>query len=83
MPYTGWVTDSECGAAGATASHSREHVDQVLSRGGELQFYSEADQKLYPIADPVAAIEFVLDHIEQLSMQPLHEVESFEISIAD
>lgn len=55
--YSGWVTDSECGAKGASETHTREHVKEVLARGGQLLFFSEIDQKLYPIADPVAAIE--------------------------
>lgn len=57
--YSGWVTDSECGAKGASATHTREHVEEVLARGGQLLFFSEADQKLYPVADPAAAIERV------------------------
>jgi hypothetical protein len=64
MEYTGWVTDSECGAKGATASHTKEHVEQVLGRGGQLLFFSEADQKLYPIADPVAAMDHIGKRVE-------------------
>ena len=30
----------------------------------------------------VAAVEFVLDHIEQLAMQPLDEIERLEIMLA-
>lgn len=68
MEYTGWVTDSECGAKGATVSHTKEHVEQVLGRGGQLLFFSEADHKLYPIADPVAA----MDHVGERIMVDAH-----------
>jgi len=57
--YRGWVTDSECGRAGASPSHTRAHVEQVLSRGGQVLFFVPATDELLPIADPVAALEHV------------------------
>lgn len=55
----GWVTDSYCQAAGATAEHSPDCARGVLARGGELLFYSETDHRLYRIADPAAALSHV------------------------
>ena len=48
--WTGWVTDSSCGAKGANADH--KGCAEKCHRGGTpLVFYNDADQELYELDD--------------------------------
>jgi hypothetical protein len=44
--WTGWVTDSHCGAKGAKAEHA-SCAKKCLDDGAKLVFYNNADKKLY------------------------------------
>lgn len=46
--WTGWITDSECGAKGAKAEH-KACSEKCLGKGAKLVFYNNADQKLYSL----------------------------------
>jgi hypothetical protein len=48
--WTGWITDSSCGAKGAKAGH-RDCALKCLNDGGALVFYDTASQKIYKIED--------------------------------
>ena len=46
--WTGWITDTHCGAKGATAEH-KECALKCVAKGEKLAFYNSADKKLYSI----------------------------------
>ncbi len=46
--WTGWITDSHCGAKGANAKHSKACVEKC-AKDGKVVFYNNADQNLYEI----------------------------------
>lgn len=46
--WTGWITDSTCGAKGAKAAH-KNCAEKCLSEGGKLVFYSLENQKIYSL----------------------------------
>ena len=46
--WTGWITDSSCGAKGAKAEH-RDCALKCLNEGGKLVFYDNETQKIYKI----------------------------------
>ena len=46
--WTGWITDSKCGAKGANAAH-KECALKCAQGGEKLVFYNSADQKLYAL----------------------------------
>ncbi len=48
--WTGWITDSHCGAKGANAKHSKDCVEKcAASKDGKVVFFNNADQNLYDI----------------------------------
>ena len=47
--WTGWITDSHCGAKGANAKHSKDCVEKCAKENGKIVFFNEGDQKLYGI----------------------------------
>ena len=49
--WTGWVTDTMCGAKGATAKHAKCAKDCVDGGHGEYALYNPADKKVYTL-DP-------------------------------
>ncbi len=59
--WTGYFTDSHCGAKGASAKHTKECVSKCLADGGKLVFFSSGDQKLYNLDEKGAKMG--LDHI--------------------
>ena len=59
--WTGYFTDSHCGAKGASAKHTKECVSKCLADGGKLVFYNSGDQKLYNLDEKGAKMG--LDHI--------------------
>ncbi|HVN78138.1 MAG TPA: DUF5818 domain-containing protein [Terriglobia bacterium] len=46
--WTGWITDSKCGAKGANAGH-KECALKCAKSGEKLVFYNNDDQKLYAL----------------------------------
>jgi hypothetical protein len=60
--WTGWITDSKCGAKGANAGH-KECALKCAKSGEKLVFYNNDDQKLY-----------VLDNQELAKKHVGHEV---------
>ncbi len=46
--WTGWITDEQCGAAGAKAEH-KGCAEKCHKEGIPLAFYDPAEQKLYKI----------------------------------
>ncbi|HEX4959214.1 MAG TPA: hypothetical protein VF173_00145 [Thermoanaerobaculia bacterium] len=46
--WTGWITDSSCGAKGAKAEH-KACAEKCIAKGEKLVFYNNADKKLYAI----------------------------------
>jgi hypothetical protein len=46
--WTGWITDSSCGAKGAKAEH-RDCALKCLNDGGTLVFYETGNHKIYKI----------------------------------
>lgn len=49
--WTGWVTDTMCGAKGATAKHAKCAKDCVDGGHGKYALYNPADKKVYTL-DP-------------------------------
>jgi hypothetical protein len=49
--WTGWVTDTMCGAKGATAKHADCANDCVKAHGAKYALYNPADKKVYTL-DP-------------------------------
>ncbi|HXU45943.1 MAG TPA: DUF5818 domain-containing protein [Thermoanaerobaculia bacterium] len=48
--WTGWITDSHCGAKGANAKHTKECAEKCAhEKGGKVVFYNNADKKLYDL----------------------------------
>jgi hypothetical protein len=48
--WTGWITDSHCGAKGANAKHTKACAEKCAhEKDGKVVFYNNADQKLYDI----------------------------------
>jgi hypothetical protein len=46
--WTGWVTDTACGATGANAEH-KACAEKCLEKGSKLVFYNNADKKIYKL----------------------------------
>ena len=46
--WTGWITDSGCGAKGAKAEH-KSCAEKCLGRGEKLVFYKSDDKKIYSL----------------------------------
>lgn len=58
--WTGWITDENCGAAGAKAEH-KGCAEKCHKEGAALVFYDSAEQKLYKL-DQQALAERHLGH---------------------
>jgi hypothetical protein len=54
--WTGWITDSNCGAKGANAEHAA-CAKKCMGKGAKLVFYNNADQKLYDLDNQKLAEE--------------------------
>ncbi|MFY9826638.1 MAG: hypothetical protein WAM82_35085 [Thermoanaerobaculia bacterium] len=52
--WTGWITDTKCGAKGANAEH-KGCSEKCASEGKKLVFYNNADKKLYSLDNQDAA----------------------------
>ena len=46
--WTGWITDTGCGAKGAKAEH-KSCAERCVGRGEKLVFFNNADKKLYSL----------------------------------
>lgn len=49
--WTGWITDSACGAKGTSESHAACATKCVKEKGAKWALYNEGDKKVY-ILDP-------------------------------
>jgi hypothetical protein len=49
--WTGYITDSHCGAKGATKDHTADCVEKCVKGGSKAELYVEADKKSYPLND--------------------------------
>lgn len=52
--WTGWITDTQCGAKGAKAEH-KDCTSKCLKAGEKLVFFNNADKKLYALDNQDAA----------------------------
>ena len=52
--WTGWITDTKCGAKGAKAEH-KGCSEKCAHEGQKLVFFNNADKKLYSLDDQDAA----------------------------
>ena len=53
MSWTGWISDSSCGAKGMTASHKQCALTCVHEKGAKFVFVTE-DKTVHPISDQKA-----------------------------
>jgi hypothetical protein len=49
--WTGWITDTHCGANGANRDHTAACVEKCMKGGSKAQLYVEGEKKSYPISD--------------------------------
>jgi hypothetical protein len=79
--WTGWVTDSHCGAKGANADHASCAIKCVKEKGASWALWDPAQKKLYILenasdAEKMAAHEVTVhgtlegDKIDVTSMSP-------------
>lgn len=59
--WTGWFTDSHCGAKGADAKHTKACVEKCVKEGGKVMFMNSADKKLYEVDKDHATA--AMDHV--------------------
>jgi hypothetical protein len=62
--WTGWVTDSVCGAKGAKASHTDCAAKCVKEKGAKWALYNSADQKVYILDPQDGAAEHAAHHVK-------------------
>jgi hypothetical protein len=55
--WTGWISDSGCGAKGVAASHKDCAVKCVTGKGAKWVFVNSADKKVYAIHNQDAVSE--------------------------
>jgi hypothetical protein len=49
--WTGYITDTHCGANGANKDHTAACVEKCVKGGSKVELYVEADKKSYPLND--------------------------------
>jgi hypothetical protein len=49
--WTGYVTDTHCGANGATRDHTAACVEKCMRGGSKAELYVESEKKSYPLND--------------------------------
>ena len=49
--WTGWVTDTHCGANGANREHTAACVEKCMKGGSKAQLYVESEKKSYTLSD--------------------------------
>jgi len=63
MSWTGWVSDSKCGANGANAAHEA-CAKKCIAAGEKPVLVTDKDQKVVPIDNPDAVAEHEGHHVE-------------------
>jgi hypothetical protein len=61
--YTGWISDSKCGAKGASASHS-SCAKKCIGAGEKAVLVNDSDQKVVAIANPDSVKDDIGDHVK-------------------
>ena len=49
--WTGFITDTHCGANGANADHTAACVEKCMKGGSKAQLYVESEKKSYTLND--------------------------------
>jgi hypothetical protein len=49
--WTGWITDTHCGANGANRDHTAACVEKCMKGGSKAQLYVESEKKSYSLSD--------------------------------
>jgi len=57
--WTGWITDTNCAAKGATASHAECATKCVKEKGAKWALYNSADKTTWVLSDQDAAAKMV------------------------
>ncbi len=60
--WQGWISDSLCGAKGASASHKACAITCVTKKGAKYVFVNSADKSVLPITNQAAVKESDLGH---------------------
>ncbi|MGB8770948.1 MAG: hypothetical protein WCC92_15115 [Candidatus Korobacteraceae bacterium] len=63
MTWSGWVSDSRCGAKGANAAHEA-CAKKCISEGAKPVLVTDKDQKVLTIDNPDALTEHAGHHVE-------------------
>ncbi len=53
--WTGWVTDTQCGAKGANAKHAECAAKCVKEKGAKYALYTAADKGVWELSDQEGA----------------------------
>ena len=61
--YTGWISDSKCGAKGASASHAA-CAKKCIGAGEKAVLVNDSDQKVVAIANPDSVKDDIGDHVK-------------------
>jgi hypothetical protein len=61
--WTGYITDSHCGAKGASEKHANCAMKCVKEQGASYVFVNDADHKVYNIANQDKAAEHAGHHV--------------------
>lgn len=61
--WTGYISDSECGAKGANDKHADCAVKCVKEHGAKYVFVNDADKKVYSIDDQTAVAAHAGHHV--------------------
>jgi hypothetical protein len=61
--WTGYITDSHCGAKGASERHANCAVKCVKEQGASYVFVSDADHKVYNIANQDKVADHAGHHV--------------------
>jgi hypothetical protein len=64
--WSGWITDSACGAKGNSEAHADCAKKCVKEKGAKWALYNEADKKVY-ILDPQEGVEAHAGHHVKVS----------------
>jgi hypothetical protein len=63
MTWSGWVSDSKCGANGANASHEA-CAKKCVGAGEKPVFVTDKDQKVIAVDNPAALQEHLGHHVQ-------------------
>ncbi len=62
--WTGWVTDTQCGAKGANANHADCAAKCVKEKGAKYALYNPKDQKTYILDPQDGAADHAAHHVK-------------------